>query len=412
MEGNIWFIIKILPLLVASMVIAGFIGWYLRCKIGKCHGHHHVVAEPSKHDDHGRYKKLQEKLHQTEAAWKTARTDLESLEKKSAPLAEYELLQSEVNNLRNSFAHEKQRADTVDTELRKAQETISSFHNKANIDVKEQNDRTFVLENELSKAREQLLRFQSAGDDSAELRKELASAQETAANATRYAGESRKREAALSEMVDSLKGKLDAMQTNVSTDLRPRPFVSAAPAMESETVLKAKADVARLNAERVAREQTERKAAEEKVIADARAEAVRVAAETVALAKAEQERLAAKTAVAEVAEVATPTEPEAATKIAHASEILGKRVLQDDLKIVEGIGPKIEELLQAGGINTWSLLAEAPVERLQQILSAAGESYAIHNPATWSRQAALAATGGWAELRSWQDELDGGKEMA
>lgn len=80
-----------------------------------------------------------------------------------------------------------------------------------------------------------------------------------------------------------------------------------------------------------------------------------------------------------------------------------------NLKIVEGIGPKIEQLLKDGGINNWQDLAEATLERLQEILTAAGERYRIHDPNTWSNQATLAAAGKWAELDKYQDELKGGR---
>lgn len=80
-----------------------------------------------------------------------------------------------------------------------------------------------------------------------------------------------------------------------------------------------------------------------------------------------------------------------------------------DLKIIEGIGPKIEQLLKDGGINNWQDLAEATLERLQEILTAAGERYRIHDPNTWSNQATLAAAGKWDELNQYQDELKGGR---
>jgi predicted flap endonuclease-1-like 5' DNA nuclease len=92
-----------------------------------------------------------------------------------------------------------------------------------------------------------------------------------------------------------------------------------------------------------------------------------------------------------------------------ATEVLGKRVVQDDLKIVEGIGPKIEELLNADGISTWQQLGEASVERIQDILNRAGERFVMHNPTTWPRQGQLAHEAKWEELRAWQDQLDGGK---
>lgn len=82
----------------------------------------------------------------------------------------------------------------------------------------------------------------------------------------------------------------------------------------------------------------------------------------------------------------------------------------EDLKIVEGIGPKIEQLLKDDGINTWDDLAKAEVPKLEAILAKAGKRYRLAKPATWPRQARLAADGKWGELKVFQDELQGGRE--
>lgn len=81
----------------------------------------------------------------------------------------------------------------------------------------------------------------------------------------------------------------------------------------------------------------------------------------------------------------------------------------DDLKLVEGIGPKIEELLNKEGIMTFRQLSESSFERLTNILRAAGPSFQIHDPGSWPRQGELAADGKWDELRTWQDELNKGR---
>ena len=82
----------------------------------------------------------------------------------------------------------------------------------------------------------------------------------------------------------------------------------------------------------------------------------------------------------------------------------------DDLTIIEGVGPKIaEELLGAAGIRTWAELAATPVERLRELLSAAGSRFAAHDPGTWPEQAALAAKGDFEALDKLKAELDGGK---
>ncbi len=81
----------------------------------------------------------------------------------------------------------------------------------------------------------------------------------------------------------------------------------------------------------------------------------------------------------------------------------------DDLKIVEGIGPKIEELLNNEGILTFDQLATTSPERLSQILRAAGPRFQIQDPGSWPRQAQLAADGAWGELRKLQEELTAGR---
>ncbi|WP_289659874.1 hypothetical protein [Flavobacterium panacagri] len=93
-----------------------------------------------------------------------------------------------------------------------------------------------------------------------------------------------------------------------------------------------------------------------------------------------------------------------------AATVLGKKIKENDLKVVEGIGPKIEALFNDAGIKTWYDLSQASTDKLQSILDAGGENYAIHNPSTWAKQALFAYQGKWQELKDWQDSLLGGKE--
>jgi len=81
----------------------------------------------------------------------------------------------------------------------------------------------------------------------------------------------------------------------------------------------------------------------------------------------------------------------------------------DDLKKIEGIGPKIAQLLNDSGISTFEGLASAEVDRLKEILEAAGSRYKMHDPTTWPKQSRLAADGAWDALSTLQDELKGGK---
>jgi len=96
----------------------------------------------------------------------------------------------------------------------------------------------------------------------------------------------------------------------------------------------------------------------------------------------------------------------AAAAPAAAPKATGK---PDDLKKVEGIGPKIAELLGAAGILTFSDLGATDPAKIKEILAAAGNRYASHDPTTWPQQAQMAADGKWDELEKWQDELDGGR---
>ncbi len=80
----------------------------------------------------------------------------------------------------------------------------------------------------------------------------------------------------------------------------------------------------------------------------------------------------------------------------------------DDLKVIEGIGPKIASTLQAAGIQTFAQLAQTEVETLHRILEDAGLRLA--DPTTWPEQARLAAKGNWEALKKLQDSLKGGRE--
>jgi len=120
-----------------------------------------------------------------------------------------------------------------------------------------------------------------------------------------------------------------------------------------------------------------------------------------------------KEKVAEVAEevketvkkVETPKTTDAVKAVPTTEQ---KTDQPDDLKIIEGIGPKIEEILQNVGIKTWDQLAKTEPAQLSSILLAAGNRYKSHNPSTWPKQSRMAADGQWDKLKAWQAELDGG----
>lgn len=100
--------------------------------------------------------------------------------------------------------------------------------------------------------------------------------------------------------------------------------------------------------------------------------------------------------------------PKAEEKVAKTKK--SESTKGDDLKLVEGIGPKIEELLNNAGISSFQVLAETEVDKIREILEEAGSRYKMHDPSTWPKQALMAAEGKWDGLKEWQDSMKGGKE--
>lgn len=92
-----------------------------------------------------------------------------------------------------------------------------------------------------------------------------------------------------------------------------------------------------------------------------------------------------------------------------AKAAFGKRIKENDLTIIEGIGPKIQELFHNHDVRTWKSLSECSLDKCQRVLDSGGERFKIHNPGTWAEQAKMAYEGKWRELFNWQEELDGGK---
>jgi predicted flap endonuclease-1-like 5' DNA nuclease len=83
----------------------------------------------------------------------------------------------------------------------------------------------------------------------------------------------------------------------------------------------------------------------------------------------------------------------------------------DDLKIIEGIGPKVEQLLKAAGIGNWDKLSAQTEDSLREILDNAGPAYQMMDPSTWPQQAKMASEGNWEELRVLQSALRGGRKV-
>jgi predicted flap endonuclease-1-like 5' DNA nuclease len=82
---------------------------------------------------------------------------------------------------------------------------------------------------------------------------------------------------------------------------------------------------------------------------------------------------------------------------------------RDNLERIEGIGPKISDVLGAAGVRTFAQLAATDVSSLEETIREVGIGLA--DPSTWPEQASLAASGQWSKLEVLQDELKGGRRV-
>ena len=81
---------------------------------------------------------------------------------------------------------------------------------------------------------------------------------------------------------------------------------------------------------------------------------------------------------------------------------------KDDIEIIEGIGPKIAQVLIANGISTFAQLADAKADDVSAMLKASGGRFSLANPASWAEQAVLLRDGKMDEFKKLTDELVGG----
>lgn len=104
-------------------------------------------------------------------------------------------------------------------------------------------------------------------------------------------------------------------------------------------------------------------------------------------------------AITTVDEVVAPTK----------STPLSRKPAGKSLHIIDGIGPKIAQLLIDGGITDLSTLADTPVERIKEILLTGGSRYQLADPSTWPEQASYAARGDMDGLKALKADLKRGR---
>ena len=82
------------------------------------------------------------------------------------------------------------------------------------------------------------------------------------------------------------------------------------------------------------------------------------------------------------------------------------KVMQDNFTIIAGIGPKVEAILRARKINTFSKLSSLSVENIIEILEEENPNLLrLVDPTNWLEQAKLAAEDEWEALSSLQESL-------
>jgi predicted flap endonuclease-1-like 5' DNA nuclease len=93
----------------------------------------------------------------------------------------------------------------------------------------------------------------------------------------------------------------------------------------------------------------------------------------------------------------------------HTGTIRPATSKRDNLKLIEGIGPKVEELMNNAHIFTFEQLSNSSPAQLLEILRKAGQNFQMHDPTTWPEQAYLAREGKWTELEILKGKLKGGR---
>lgn len=92
-----------------------------------------------------------------------------------------------------------------------------------------------------------------------------------------------------------------------------------------------------------------------------------------------------------------------AAEMEAAAEEPAASAKPDDLKRIGGIGPKLANVLQAGGVSTYAQLADSDPDQLRRILEESDPRLLrIANPDTWPEQGSLAAAGDWDRLEQFK----------
>ena len=106
--------------------------------------------------------------------------------------------------------------------------------------------------------------------------------------------------------------------------------------------------------------------------------------------------------------VVEETEAPPQTDVVDPSEDVEANIEPDDLRILEGIGVKVEAALNAEGITTFAQLSEMSPDELEQLVKVKQKVRIVGSTKTWVRQAKLAASGDIVALEALQQRIKNG----
>jgi DNA repair exonuclease SbcCD ATPase subunit len=231
---------NVLPQIAIVAAVAAVLGWSLRGMMTKKPVQKAANPGPQARD---RAKNLEAALEKSKDAHKSLKSDYEALKSTAVATRDYENAQAELAAARKSSDGESKRIAALETDLKKAQDTIKTLNGRTNEADKAQKDRRFALENELSKARQELAILQAKPDNTSELQIEIERLRESVATTTRYAGEVRKRETAALEALEKAQNQLAESGSAQPASNASRKI---GPVGDSDRVAAAKAEVLRL----------------------------------------------------------------------------------------------------------------------------------------------------------------------
>ena len=105
-----------------------------------------------------------------------------------------------------------------------------------------------------------------------------------------------------------------------------------------------------------------------------------------------------------------PIAPKKASVASGGKKNIYAGLKSDNLQVVEGIGPKMNEILNNAGIKNWSDLSAKSTADIRAILdNVNAKRYRIIDPSSWPEQASLAAAGDFESLIKVQKNLSSGR---